>query len=92
MKNIDGVIYYTLRETGFFINKSTETLRNWLKINEELLNKGKPAILPKPTMIKNIMHFSQSDLRYLREKMRHFHRGDFKQMLEKPITCDTENN
>lgn len=88
MKNEDGIIYYNVRETSYHLNISHTTLRNWIRINQELINQGKQAIIPTPTNIKNILHFSQQDIRVIKENMRHFRRGDFKKFNKKVTTYD----
>lgn len=83
MKRKDGKIYYSVRETSYNIDRSTQTIRNWIYINEKLLEQDKKGIIPVPTKINNAMYFSAEDIEIIKKNMRTFNRGDFKEFYKK---------
>lgn len=79
-KNLDGNLMYNLREAGIHVGRTSETIRCWLKINEALINAGKPAIIPTPVVLDGAMHYSQSDITSLKLFMRMNKKGDLKRI------------
>lgn len=86
MKRIDGTLYYSLKEVSLFVNRSYQTVLKWFKVSEELRKKGKEGLLPAPTMIGKGHYYSEAQVKFIREKLRKFKRGTFKEFEAKKTT------
>lgn len=83
MKKKDGVIYYGIKETStIYLNVTPQTLRSWIKINERMIEVGKEGIIPNPTMINNIQCFNDEDIEVIKQNVKRFKAGEFKQYRE----------
>jgi hypothetical protein len=76
MKYKDGQFYYTVRETGNFMNLSDQTIFNYIYINKKLIEEGKKNIIPTPTIINKVQCFSTDDLDKINEFICFKKRGD----------------
>ena len=83
MKRKDGKLYYSIRETGYNIDRSSQTIRTWIYINQKLLQQGSEGIIPEPTRINNALYFSIEDIEIIKKNMKDFKRGDFKEFRKK---------
>ena len=88
MKNLNGIIYYNLRESGYLLNISHQTLRNYIKFNKELKSQKRELIVPEPIKINKTLHYSMEDIKKIREAMRRFKRGDFLEFKKEDNTYD----
>lgn len=88
MNRKDGQLYYNIRETGYHIERTAQTIMNWIEINKELKEQGRPGRIPEPTLINNVMHFSVADIKTIKDNMKSFKRGDFKEFHKKTTTYD----
>lgn len=77
MKNLNGMLYYTIKETGYYLGLSSQTIYNYIEYSENLKKSGEAPVIPDPTVINNIKHFSQKDLNLIKDAKRHFKSGDF---------------
>ena len=84
MKRINGILYYSLRETAITIGRDYQTILRYFKVSKELRMQGKEGLLPDAIIVgKGHHYFSESDVRIIREKARRFKRGTFKNFSEK---------
>jgi len=84
MKRINGILYYSLRETAITICRDYQTILRYFKVSKELRMQGKEGLLPDAIIVgKGHHYFSESDVRIIREKARRFKRGTFKNFSEK---------
>jgi len=87
MKRIKGTIYYSLREIAIILNKDYQTILRYFNVSQGLRNKGQEALLPIPTQIgKGHHYYSEDDVRLIKETVRGFKRGMFKDFSEKKTT------
>lgn len=57
---------------------SSQTLFDYIRINKILISEDEQPIIPTPTKINNVMHFSQLDIDYIKKEMVKFKNGMFK--------------
>lgn len=86
MKRINGVIFYSLKEISIIMNRDYQTILRYFNVSQGLRNKGKEALLPIPTQIGKGHYYSESDVRLIKETVRGFKRGMFKDFREKKTT------
>lgn len=87
MKIINGTIFYSLREIAIILNKDYQTILRYFNVSQGLRNKGQEALLPIATQIgKGHYYYSEAEVRQIKETVRGFKRGMFKDFREKKTT------
>lgn len=77
MKRIDGILYYSLRETAYLLKVSKQTVFNWVEIDRQMKEEGKEGFLPNPTMIGKKYFFTNGNIKEIKDGISKVKRGDF---------------
>lgn len=62
MREIDGVIYYTLSNIGCLLNMCRLTVRNWVSFSDMLESEGKERLIPKPFKLNGQMLYRKEEV------------------------------
>lgn len=82
MKRKNGEIYYKVQEIAHLLNLSTGTLFNYIKVDRQMKENSEEGFLPNPTLINNVQHFKQSEVKAFRVGIAKLKRGDLKDYLK----------
>lgn len=87
MKRINGAIFYSLREIAIILNRNYQTILRYFTVSQKLRDNGKEGLLPIPTQIgKGHYYYSETEVRQIKETVRGFKRGMFKDFSKNRTT------
>ena len=83
MKNLNGILFYSVRESSYYLNISPQTIYNYIKFSNYIEGLGKAPIMPKGTIINNSLYYSMEDIEKKKKAKRHYlRRGSFMEFRE----------
>ena len=68
MRMYNEQLYYNIRESAMKLEISKQTLFDYIRIDKILIAQDEQPFFPMPTLINNVMHFSERDIEYIKRE------------------------